>query len=86
MVLKAQGPAQGLCHPQYIFYRNDAEFVLNTWQSEGTVADCQYFGTENCGGLCQLRTSNEGQSGGHNLDGNCAIPCASEGFLPPTRH
>jgi hypothetical protein len=30
--VKCDGGIEGLCHPQYIFYRNEHEIVMNTWR------------------------------------------------------
>lgn len=73
---------EGLCHPQYVFYREDYNIVLNTWQSEGRVSACQYSGGEDCLGLCSFGVKNQFTSGGNVWGGDCAIPCEGDDKLP----
>lgn len=48
---------QGLCNPQYVFYHTGYRIILNTWQSQGTAADCEYL--EDCKGLCNSGVLNQ---------------------------
>ncbi|KAF4986886.1 hypothetical protein FDECE_15708 [Fusarium decemcellulare] len=72
---------QGICYPQYVFYRDGYNIVLNTWQSEGDPTSCQL---EDCKGLCYTGIQNQFRSNGNQWGGDCAIPCEDEGKLPET--
>lgn len=72
---------EGLCNPQLVFYRDGYTLVLNTWQSQGSSAECYYSNGERCGGLCKSGVRNQFSSGGMKWAGDCAIPCYSEGQL-----
>ncbi|KAL3490225.1 fibronectin type III domain protein [Aspergillus germanicus] len=69
---------QGLCNPQYIFYRKGYRIVLNTWESQGRVSACQYSGGEDCLGLCSSGVKDQFQTGGVLWGGDCAIPCIDD--------
>ncbi|KAI8663291.1 hypothetical protein NCS57_00929700 [Fusarium keratoplasticum] len=73
---------QGLCNPQYVFYRDGYNIVLNTWESQGEISYCQYSAGENCRGLCSSGVKDQFASGGMRWGGDCAIPCADEAGLP----
>ncbi|KAJ3520155.1 hypothetical protein NM208_g13831 [Fusarium decemcellulare] len=73
---------QGLCNPQYVFYRDDYNLVLSTWQSQGDVSACSYSGGDDCKGLCMSGVKNQFKSGGQVWGGDCAIPCEDEATLP----
>ncbi|KAH7024475.1 uncharacterized protein B0I36DRAFT_274027 [Microdochium trichocladiopsis] len=73
---------QGLCHPQYIFYRDGYNIVLDTWKSEGRVSACQYSGGEDCAGLCAFGVKDQFSNNGVKWGGDCAVPCADQGGLP----
>ncbi|KAH2307168.1 hypothetical protein KXV47_007404 [Aspergillus fumigatus] len=57
-------PFEGLCNPQYIFYHNGYQIVLNTWQSQGRISACQYSQGEDCLGLCSSGVKNQFSRGG----------------------
>ncbi|KXJ93858.1 hypothetical protein Micbo1qcDRAFT_201803 [Microdochium bolleyi] len=70
---------QGLCNPQLVFYRDGYNIAINTWDSQGSKAECYYSNGERCGGLCKSGVKNQFASGGAKWAGDCAIPCYSEG-------
>ncbi|KAM5369624.1 hypothetical protein ACJZ2D_008883 [Fusarium nematophilum] len=74
--------AQGLCNPQFVFYRDSYNLVLNTWESQGEISYCQYSGGANCRGLCSSGVKNQFSSGGVTWGGDCAIPCEGDANLP----
>ncbi|KAJ3536734.1 hypothetical protein NM208_g6600 [Fusarium decemcellulare] len=73
---------QGLCNPQYVFYRDGYNIVLNTWESQGEISSCQYSGGADCKGLCSSGVKDQFSSGGARWGGDCAIPCADDATLP----
>ncbi|KAJ3541870.1 hypothetical protein NM208_g4400 [Fusarium decemcellulare] len=73
---------QGLCNPQYVFYRGGYNLVLNTWESQGEISFCQYSGGANCRGLCKSKVMDQFGQGGHTWGGDCAIPCGGDADLP----
>ena len=73
---------EGICHPQYIFYRDGYEIVLDTWRQKGRVSACQYSGGEDCEGLCFFGVKDQFSTGGNVWGGDCAIPCIDDDSLP----
>ncbi|KAF4975670.1 hypothetical protein FZEAL_7560 [Fusarium zealandicum] len=73
---------EGICNPQFVFYRENYNIVLNTWQSQGEVSYCQYSGGGDCRGLCYSGVMDQFTSGGIKWGGSCAMPCAGEANLP----
>ncbi|KAL4864919.1 hypothetical protein BDV12DRAFT_200637 [Aspergillus spectabilis] len=69
---------QGLCNPQYIFYRKGYTAVLNTWESQGRVSGCQYSGGEDCLGLCSCGVKDQFATGGICWGRDCEIPCTDD--------
>ncbi|KAI5922978.1 hypothetical protein F4810DRAFT_720623 [Camillea tinctor] len=69
-------PMEGICHPQFIFYREDYNIMLNTWKSQGSISACQYSDGKDCRGLCLDGVKNQFSKGGNVWGGKCAIPCA----------
>ncbi|KAI1839515.1 hypothetical protein JX266_014274 [Neoarthrinium moseri] len=67
---------EGLFNPQYVFYHDGYNIILNTWQSQGIESDCYYL--SNCQGLCTLGVYSQGANG-DSVGGSCAIPCKDEG-------
>lgn len=74
--------AEGICNPQYIFYRDGYEIVLDTWRQQGVLSACQYSGGEDCQGLCSSGVKDQFPSGGVRWGGDCAIPCIDDDSLP----
>ncbi|KAL3428790.1 hypothetical protein BDV09DRAFT_201240 [Aspergillus tetrazonus] len=70
---------EGLCNPQYIFYHENYDIVLNTWQSQGLVSACQYSQGDDCQGMCSSGVKDQFRSGGVLWGGDCAIPCIEDG-------
>ncbi|KAI1505154.1 hypothetical protein F5X99DRAFT_431296 [Biscogniauxia marginata] len=75
-------PIEGLCHPQYVFYRDGYNIVLNTWKSQGSISACQYSDGKDCRGLCDDGVKNQFTKGGNVWGGSCAIPCKDDTKLP----
>lgn len=74
---------QGLCHPQIIFYRDDFDLVLNTWESQGDLSVGGYTGDYK--GLCGGGpVKDQFKKGGLVMGFDCAVPCAGDGTLPST--
>ncbi|CEN60776.1 Putative Fibronectin type III domain protein [Aspergillus calidoustus] len=71
-------PIEGLCNPQYIFYRKGYRIAINTWESQGRVSACQYSGGQNCLGLCSSGVRDQFSTGGVVWGGSCAIPCIDD--------
>ncbi|KAK4209311.1 hypothetical protein QBC37DRAFT_450660 [Rhypophila decipiens] len=76
---------EGICNPQYVFYRSGYTIVLNKWQSQGVVAECQYTG--DCKGVCKSHIRDQFSQGGMVWGGKCAVPCKEDGGdgLPQTQ-
>ncbi|KAJ1333147.1 hypothetical protein MN608_03137 [Microdochium nivale] len=70
---------EGLCDPQLVFYRDGYSIVLNTWQSQGSKAECYYSDGKRCGGMCSSGVKDQFASGGMKWAGDCAVPCSNEG-------
>lgn len=75
---------EGLCHPQIIFYRDDFDLVLNTWESQGDLSAGGYTGDYK--GLCGGGpVKDQFKKGGLVMGFDCAVPCADDGALPSTK-
>ncbi|KAM7214644.1 hypothetical protein V8F06_009965 [Rhypophila decipiens] len=61
---------EGICNPQYVFYRSGYTTVLNTWL-QGVVAECQYTG--DCKGVCKSHIRDQFSQGGMVWGGKCAV-------------
>ncbi|GIK03124.1 hypothetical protein Aspvir_007193 [Aspergillus viridinutans] len=70
---------QGICNPQYVFYRNGYNILINTWHSQGEVSKCQYSDGEECGGLCSSGVLDQFSRHGNVWGGCCAVPCIWDG-------
>ncbi|KAI0385008.1 hypothetical protein F5Y04DRAFT_203576 [Hypomontagnella monticulosa] len=69
---------EGLCNPQYVFYRKGYNIVLNTWQSQGDSTSCWYSSGEDCKGLCDSGVKDQFADNGVVWGGKCAIPCLGD--------